>query len=200
MSWASNQTFPLVGTGTAIQDALQNGLLTPINNYFATNAPTTAGLASLLGSLKVQVGGLVASVVPGSFQPTTSASKVVFSLEFVATETTATSLKSLGAQADQLGIHLDPATEVDVTTSVDFNFSFGVNLAPNLTPAQAFFLNIPAGGISASAAIDATGIGGGITIGFLGAQTAGGTIQMTPVPRIPTASTTWPPPTCRRWR
>jgi Ca2+-binding RTX toxin-like protein len=178
VSWASGQSFPVVGTATAIQDALQNGLLTPINNYFATNQPTLAGLANYLSTLNVQVGGLKASVDPKSFLQTTIGKKVIFSLDFVATETKDTSVKSFGAQADQLGIHLDASTEVNATTSLNFRFSFGVDTTSGLTPAQAFFLNVPAGGLSASVAINATGISSGITIGFLGAQTTAGSIQM----------------------
>ena len=92
---------------------------------------------------------------------------MVFSLDFEATETTATSLTSLGTQADQMGIRLDPATKVNVTTTLNFNFSFGVNQTPGLTAAQAFFLNVPAGGFSATVAINATNISSGISIGFL---------------------------------
>ena len=124
------------------------------------------------------MGGLKATVVPGSVEQTTIGNKVIFSLDFEATETTPTSLANLGAQADQLGISLDPATEVEVTTSLNFNFSFGVDQTPGLTAAQAFFLNAPAGGFSATVAINAANITSGITIGFLGAQTSKGTIQM----------------------
>ena len=178
MNWAASQPFPLVGTSTSIQNALQVGLLNPINAYLATNTPTSAGFLTLLSGLNVQVGGLKASVVPGSVEQTTIGNKVIFSLDFEATETTPTSLANLGAQAVQLGISLDPATEVEVTTSLNFNFSFGIDQTPGLTAAQAFFLNAPAGGFSASVAINAANITSGITIGFLGAQTSNGTIQM----------------------
>ncbi len=131
------------------------------------------------------MGDLTITVVPSSVQQTTSGNKVVFSLDFAATETTATSLASLGAQADQLGIQLDPATQVNVTTSLNFNFSFGVDQTGR---AQAFFLNVPAGGLSASVTIDAANINSGITIGFLGAETTNGSIQMSARPRTPPAS------------
>ena len=105
-------------------------------------------------------------------QQTASGNQVVFSLDFEATETTAEPLQNLGARAEQLGIALDPATRVNVTTSLNFNFSFGVNQTPGLTAAKAFFLNVPAGGLSASVAIDAANINSGITIGFFGARRA----------------------------
>ena len=111
----------------------------------------------------------------------------MFSLDFEATDTTATSLTNLGAQAEELGISLDPATQVSVTTSLNFNFSFGVNQTAGLTAAQAFFLNVPAGGFSASVTINAANINSGITIGFLGAQTSNGSIQMSARPRTPPA-------------
>jgi hypothetical protein len=178
VSWAANQSFPLVGTATSIQNALQLGLLNPINAYLATNAPTSAGFLSLLQGLSAQVGNLTITVAPSSVQETINGTKVVFSLDFQATDTTAASLASLGAQADQLGIRLDPTTQVDVTTSVNFNFSFGVNQTSGLTPAQAFYLNAPAGGLSATVTINASSINSGITIGFLGASTNNGSIQM----------------------
>jgi Ca2+-binding RTX toxin-like protein len=177
VSWAANLSFPLVDTATAIQDALQLGLIDPVNTYLSKNAFTGKGLLNVLQKLTAQIGNLSVTVAPGARQ-TTSGNQVVFSLDFEASETTAEPLQNLGAQAEQLGIALDPATQVDVTTSLNFNFSFGVDQTPGLTAAEAFFLNVPAGGLSASVAIDAANINSGITIGFLGAQTSNGSIQM----------------------
>jgi Ca2+-binding RTX toxin-like protein len=178
VSWAASQPFPLVGTATSIQNALQLGLLNPINAYLAKNTPSSPGFLTLLQGLSAQLGNLTVTVAPGSVQETTSGNKVMFSLDFQAAQTAATSLQSLGAQADQLGIRLDPATKVSVTTSLNFNFTFGVDQTPGLTPAQAFFVNAPAGGLSASVAINAANINSNIAIGFLGAQTSNGTIQL----------------------
>ncbi len=111
----------------------------------------------------------------------------MFSLDFQATETATTSLTNLGTQAQELGISLAPATQVSATTTLNFNFSFGVNQTAGLTAAQAFFLNVPAGGFSASVTIDAANINSGITIGFLGAQTSNGSIQMSASPANATA-------------
>jgi Ca2+-binding RTX toxin-like protein len=178
VNWAANQPFPLVGTATSIQNALQVGLLNPINAYLAKNTPTSPGFLTLLQGLSAQLGNLIVTVAPSSVQETVNGNQVKFSLDFQATETTATSLKSLGAQADQLGIRLDPGTKVSVTTSLNFNFTFGVDQTPGLTAAKAFFLSAPAGGLSASVAINAANINSAINIGFLGAQTSNGSIQM----------------------
>ncbi len=182
VSWAGNQGFPLVGTATAIQNALQVGLLNPINTWLATNTPTTTtsitSFVNMLKGLSTQVGNLTATVASNSVSETTSGSNYVFTLDFKATDTTTTSLGNLGIQAQELGINLNAATQVDVTTSLNFNFSFGVNLTSGLTAAQAFFLNVPAGGLSATVAMNAANINGGITIGFLGASANNGTAQM----------------------
>ncbi len=60
VSWAASQSFPLVGTGTSIQNTLQLGLLNPINAYLAKNTPsiTNPGLFNLLKGLSTQIGGL----------------------------------------------------------------------------------------------------------------------------------------------
>ncbi len=182
VSWGGSQSFPLVGTSTLIQNALQLGLVAPINAYFAANpaanTPTSPGFITLLEGLSAQLGDLTITVPPSSVQQTVNGSQIIFSLDFQASGTIATTLGSLGAQADQLGIHLANSSEVNVTTSLNFNFGFGVDQTAGLTAAQAFFLNAPAGGLSASVIINAANITSGMTIGFLGAQTTSGSIQM----------------------
>jgi Ca2+-binding RTX toxin-like protein len=178
MNWAAGQSFPLVGTATAIQNALQVGLLNPINAYLAQNTPTSPGFLTLLESLSCQIGDLTVTVDPSRVAETITGNQVMFSLDFQATQTRVMSLHSLGAQADKLGIRLDAGTKVDVTTSLNFNFTFGVDQTPGLSAAQAFFLNLPAGGLSASVAINTANLTSALTIGFLGAQTTNGTIQM----------------------
>jgi Ca2+-binding RTX toxin-like protein len=171
MNWGAGLSFPLVGTATAIQNALQVGLLNPINAYLATHAPTDPGFLTVLQQLSAQYNGLTVTVDPTKVVQTINGNDVTISLVFQATQTTSTSLRSLGAQADGLGIRLDPATKVSVTTSLNFNFSFG-------TSGAAFLLQAPAGGFSVSVSINATSINSAIDIGFLGAQVANGSVQL----------------------
>ena len=94
MSWAASQSFPLVGTATSIQSALQLGLLDPINAYLnvAANALTSSNMtfAPLLQNLNVQIGDLTATVAPNTVSQTLTNNNtdLVFSLDFVATDTT----------------------------------------------------------------------------------------------------------------
>jgi Ca2+-binding RTX toxin-like protein len=172
VSWAAGQSFPLVGTVTAVQNALQAGLVNPINTYLAQNPTTSAGFLTLLQHLSAQIGGLTVTVDPTAVVQKVSGNAVTISLDFQATQTAATALGSLGAQADGLGIRLDPSTKVNVTTSLNFNFSFGIDASQN------FFVQAPAGGLSAQVSINATGINSAITIGFLGAQATNGSVQL----------------------
>jgi Ca2+-binding RTX toxin-like protein len=172
VSWGGGQSFPLVGTASALKDAIQQGLVNPINAFLAQNPPTSPGFLTLLKNLSKQIGNLSITVDPTKVVQTISGSAVTISLDFQATETVATSIASLGTQADQLGIHLDASTKVNVTTSVHFNLSFGVDAS------QAFFLKAAAGGLSAQVAINASNINSNLSIGFLGAQVANGSIQM----------------------
>ena len=116
----------------SIQRIVQTGLVDPIASYLATGSPTDADFLTLLQSLG-----------SGVVTPTIVGNVVEYTLNFQASNTVATALTSLGAQADSLGIKLDPDTKVNVTTALDFNFTFGVDTTAGLAPAQAFILSAP---------------------------------------------------------
>ncbi len=182
VSWAAAQTFPLVDAPGVIQNGLQNalqiGLVNPINTYLAQNPTasslTNGGFLGQLEKLSAQVGGLNVAVSGVQQVVNSTGTQVTYSLDFQATDTVAVPLPSLGTMADRLGLHLNPSLTFDATTSVNFNFSFTVDLS---SPYAVYF-SAPAGGLSASVTINAANVGGAIDIGFLGASISGGTVQL----------------------
>ena len=105
-SWGGSLSFPLVGTATSVEQALQVGLVNPIASYLETNSATSPGFLNLLKSLSTSVGNLTVTVPPGSVTESINGNDVTYTLSFQASETVATSLGSLGSQADGLGIKL----------------------------------------------------------------------------------------------
>ncbi len=152
-TWGGTLSFPLVGTVTSVQQALQSGLVDPITNYLATGSPSDAAFLALLQSLS-----------PAGVTKSTSGNVVKFTLNFQASAMAATSLGSLGSQADGLGIKLDPGTKVDVTTTLNFSFTFGVDTSGQ---APTFILAAPANGLNVGVSISANNINSAIDIGFL---------------------------------
>ena len=63
-----------------------------------------------------------------------------------------------------------------MTTTLDMNFSFGLDLTPGLSPGDAFFVNISS--MSVAVTIDASSVNFGIREGFLDAGVKNGTIEM----------------------
>ncbi len=48
----------------------------------------------------------------------------------------------LGLLTDNCGLSLDVSTAIDLVAAVDFEFTFGIDLAQLATPAEAFFIQV----------------------------------------------------------
>ena len=81
----------------------------------------------------------------------------------------------LGDAAEKLGIKFD--STVDLSALVDFDFSFGFDLDPTLSPADAFFIDMSSGSFSVGGSIDQA-VNFGFDLGFIHAQVVGGMLDM----------------------
>src|SRR5688572_10792755 len=160
------QTLPLIGDIPAINESLgsisnfsqflQDKLADPIEAL--GNTPSTDQIkAALLAGLGA--GSTVDIIEAGG--------KVQFDVTASLAGTPTNVNLNLGSNAHGLG--LDASTQFSLTTKLDLDFSFGIDLADGLAASEAFYVNFNPGGFAVSADIDAksfsVALGG--KVGFL---------------------------------
>jgi Ca2+-binding RTX toxin-like protein len=165
--------------GAALADMLSRGLVQQVTQYFDNNlAPTIEGLVAVLQSLNgVQVGeDLVLTIDPASVLAIADGVTTQFQLRFRATRNGSVSLANLGASAQQIEGADDAATEVPLTTKVDFELTFGVDNGPG--GQDIFFVQLPAGGIVVQSNIAAYDVEMPLYVGLLDAYSENGYVLL----------------------
>src|SRR5688500_3869932 len=82
----------------------------------------------------------------------------------------------LGAAAAQLGVGVDAAATLALQAGLHFDFTLGIDLAPGLPAAEAFFIRVRE--LEATGKVQATDLDFGITAGFLAAGVQSGTVEL----------------------
>jgi len=180
---ATAQPLPVVGLSLGqsldLSDILDQGLVTPVKNYFlADPTPTTDELVSTLQGLGGSFGNLTITVpgtVTGGLDDQGGYQELVFSLVFQGDRSLSTGI-SLGPKGDDLGFAFDPAISVALSTRTSLDFSFGMDLGAGLDPEDAFFVRV--NGLDASADASGTGLSGAMNVGFYDAQLTSGSLSL----------------------
>ncbi len=92
-----------------------------------------------------------------------------------ATRTTMTAL-DLGANASEYGLNSAGSANVQLTTTLAFNFTFGLELQSNLVPADAFFIRSNSMTVTAMADIPSTTVNGETVPATISGQVAMATV------------------------
>ena len=182
-----SQPLPLIGLiqmpdGTTSQDAassevtlggalnlagvFQTSLFQPVNDYFAsTTTPTTDGLLQYLAQHPIS--GI------GTITPYLSSDEISFHAVLHLHPQPVSENINLGSSAAALGLNLPATQSVNIQPDLNFDFSFGIDLANGLTAAQAFFLDVH----SLTATLDATWSGSfKLDIGLFDASVNGASV------------------------
>ena len=147
------QQLPLVdqtiGSALNISGLLQNQLVAPSQSALASASDSNA-VVSALQQLNYSANGLAVTVASASVsggEVTPQANELQFNLVFDATRTTTTAL-DLGSNATIYGLSFPGSANVQLTTTLAFNLTFGLELQSDLAPADAFFMRLqqPDGG------------------------------------------------------
>src|SRR5262249_31669624 len=101
-----------------------------------------------------------------------------FDLRFTATRNRGTSVKNLGAEAQGVEGVADSGVTVPLTTTVDFNLSFGVDTGPSGNGTNIFFVRLPSAGIVVQSNIDAGELELPMYVGLLQAESEDGSILL----------------------
>lgn len=174
LGWADSiaDSFPVGGekVGPILKDALDRGLVQPVGEYLDnTPNPTVEGLVNVLKGLSgtSPEGDLIVIVDEESVRGVLDGNTIRFDLHFEATRTKNTTLdKSIFGLADA-----DGSVEVGFTGRVDFNFSFGIDLAVNsVVPKDMFFIQVGPTSLLVGGEINAEDLDFDLNVGFLGAQ------------------------------
>ena len=108
-----------------LPDLIQTQLLDPIDSFFSAppgGTPDTDELVAVLQGLAETVGDVTGDLV---------GDEIVFDLNFSSTRSTGDLTIDLGDAADDLGLSVDASATVDLSATVAFDFSFGVNVNTN---------------------------------------------------------------------
>ena len=185
-AWASTldtygkigQQIPLIdqslGSALRIGDLIQSQFVQPIKAAAWTSTSDLVVALSSLASNQTNIGLNVSNVV-GGLLTNANSSELQFQLKLNATRTASTDL-DLGVNAVPFGIELDGGAQAKLDTSLQFNFTFGIDLSPGLSPTDAFFIRVTS--LTAGAKIEATGFNAKAKVGFLDVQVVGGSISL----------------------
>ncbi|MEX2188872.1 MAG: right-handed parallel beta-helix repeat-containing protein [Pirellulales bacterium] len=144
------QPLPLVGMSVGqaldIEGLLRQLLLEPVEAYFGGDAtPTAAELVAVLSQLSTTVGDVQADVAPlgagGGLAQTALGEELAFSIRLTASRTR-TDVPLLLPSQDVWGITLGAAATVDLTATLAIGLTFGYDLTPGVSAADAFFIYI----------------------------------------------------------
>ena len=174
------QTLPVVDTSLGQALNLGNLLQTQLANPVVSAAPTsTNNLVSVLDHLSASTNGLTVTVNPSTVsggQLTSSTdNELQFNLVLDASRTTTAGFDP-GSNASTYGFSITGAPVVTVTSQFAFNFTFGLDLAPNLSSSNAFFIRVSSLTASASATLSNGNFNA--QIGFLGLAVANASITL----------------------
>ena len=157
-----------------------------------------------LQRLSGQFGALDVTVDPTKVSggETGTGSELQFNLDYQASRTTMVGL-NLGANAAQYNLSVNAGADVSLTTSMDLNFTFGFNLTPGLSEANAFFIRVNT--LQVGASIQAANLNLSAQFGFLGVAVQNGQITLASnvavafPGRVRAAASRWRPSRTRRW-
>ncbi len=174
------QSLPTVGqsVGESIDfgDLLNQGLAVPVANYLVGDpTPTTDELVSAIQALdnaSFDNATLTVSNVDGGFD--SASNEIVFDLEFQADRALSVN-PSLGPEGDALGI--DFSSTIGASSTLMFNFSFGLDLASGLTDEEAFFIRSASLSQEVDANVPAVATGPA-SIGFFAGQLTAGNLAL----------------------
>ena len=161
-----------IGSALNVSSLLQNQLVIPLLNNLSSSSTVVAALQGLIYSgngLSVTV----SSVSGGEVTP--QGNEVQFNVVFDATRTTTTAL-DLGSNASADGLSFNGSANVQLTTTLAFNLTFGLELQPNLAPSDAFFIRDNSLTVGASAHLANANLTG--QVGFLGVGVQGGSLNL----------------------
>lgn len=149
-----------IGDGSSpIGGVLQAGLVDPINSFFTSTAdPTVQGLVDFIKSLSGQTGNVFFGIDPLSVsgEEITNAAghpELRIDLSLHLDGFAGQIPLDFSTQLSSLGLSFSSSGKVDFATALNLDFSFGVDLTPGLSDAQAFFINV--NNLSASAHVSA---------------------------------------------
>ncbi len=153
-----------VGRVVDVGETLQHKLVEPIQDYFDGLAGSESGtddFVNFLSSLPevTSISGGLAS------EP---ASELRFELTVHDVQMTERLRLDFGAQGDLLGLASDTVLDAEVIGSVDLSLAFGINLNPDLSTEQAFFVR----GTEIDVSVDMNTLDAAVelTVGFLDAS------------------------------
>jgi len=179
------QMLPVIGLSLGhvldFGDVLDTGLVTPVEDYFnADDTPTTDELVTALEDLSATYGNLTITVDPlsvsGGLVSPPEGDELIFELVFEAERSTAPPI-SLGPQGEELGFAFADSITVDLDSTLELDFSFGLDLTDGLTPERAFFIRVD--GFDIAADVPSTALAtGDMNAGFYDAQLTAGTMAL----------------------
>lgn len=167
-----------IGQALDIASIVQHQLTDKVQ---AASLTYTDDVVNVLRALGNGTGGsLTLTVDPtrtsGGLVTTTGGSELDFNLAFTATRTATTCL-DLGSQAGKLGWGAGLDATFTLKTTLTFGFTFGYNLAPGLTPADAFFIRV--NNLTAAASVQAANnLNFHAQLGLLGVQVQNGSLNL----------------------
>jgi hypothetical protein len=170
---ALGQQLPVVdqsiGSALNINGILQNQLVNPLKTAIASASDSNA-VASALQNLNYSGNGLTVTALAGNSGETPQDNELQFNLSFDATRTTTITTFDLGANASDVGLSFPGTANVQLTTNLAFSFTFGLELQPNLAPADAFFIRSIGLSFGAMAQLSSSSFNGQIGILAISAQ------------------------------
>jgi Ca2+-binding RTX toxin-like protein/streptogramin lyase len=168
-----------VGKALDPEQVLRDRFQVPITNYLNGPNPTANGVVSVLQGLSGTYGDTVVTVNPASVSggKTPDGKELQFNLSFQATRTVTTAI-DLGSNQGDFGLTVSPAPTVQLQATLNLTFTFGLDLTPGLTPAQAFFIRVGPDALSVGATVNATGLNFGAKAGFFEVQVQNGTANL----------------------
>ncbi|HMB74714.1 MAG TPA: hypothetical protein VKQ06_14155, partial [Gammaproteobacteria bacterium] len=149
---------------------------------FAAGPQTTENLTKVLGGLGKLDVGVQGTVVPRLSYAADGTPELRFMFRYVAERTSQFNI-DLGDAATERGVTFDPATALNVATTLDADLGLGMRL----DPVQVFFLDLSRLDLSATntaADADHTNLSGDLRLGFLGAALADSGGAADPAPAI----------------
>ncbi len=166
------KTIPLAG-GKGLNDlfsvsnSVKSRLVTPMTEYLANEEIATAdGLMA--------AAGLVGADEDEAFAVRHEGSQYLFDVNFHEEATLSVPLK-LDILPEQWGLSLGVSTSLDVFAALDFQFTFGIDLAQLDNPSDAFFIQVR--DLKMSANVDVADLDAAIRFGFLDAGIQDGSVE-----------------------
>ncbi|HEY7116284.1 MAG TPA: hypothetical protein VH475_06850, partial [Tepidisphaeraceae bacterium] len=153
------QTFGIGDGSDPIGGAIKRGLLDPISNFFNTDVnPTVQELTSLLRTLSQPLGNISFGIDPftvrgGVFDTSPGHQELRFDIDVNLAGFAGNLSLDFGDAVKSLGLTFDANGKVNLETALNLSFSFGVDLTPGLSDADAFFIDLR--DLSASAHVGA---------------------------------------------